>query len=196
MAASDRDDARRRASETRKHINAVLRSSRAQKGAWAVLEALCRLAEFDRPEVTATKADLVTEARRSWKTIKLALSELREEGTIIPVRNKLGGRGNAVTYRLCIAAGAAAAAPEPVAEAAEVNALWARIAAEIERTDPANYRAWVARLSFVTADGGLLVVNAPSRFIASHVKTHLEGRLIEAAAAFDPAIRRLEVAAA
>lgn len=82
------------------HTNRVLRSSVVRLGGRLVLQCLCRRAEFDRPDVTITKGQIGKDTGLERKAIQRALSNLRDEGSIVPVKDFVGGRGNAVTYKL------------------------------------------------------------------------------------------------
>lgn len=84
----------------RQHINRVLAGSQARHSSRAVLMHLCHMAEFDRPEVTITRPQIEASLGYCTKTVKMALKELREEGSIKPIQGFAGGRGNAVTYSL------------------------------------------------------------------------------------------------
>ncbi len=176
----------------RKHMNAVLGGSNATYAAWAVLEAMVRLAEFDRPEVTVTKSQLMDEAKRSWPRIKIALKILREEGSIEPIKNILGGRGNATTYRLCvIGQGSKSIKSTPKVEGEA--SVWGKIAAEYRATDEAIYKAWIHKLDFVRNEDGQLTLAAPTNYHATYVKTHLADNLLSIASGHDQSIKRINI---
>lgn len=67
-----------------------------------ILEVIWRLAEFDRPECTFTKEQLMAEVGCSLDTVRRALRELRDEGSLFPISVK-GGRHIPAKYRLRIA---------------------------------------------------------------------------------------------
>jgi len=59
-------------------------------------------ADFHRPFVTITRQQIMEKCACSLGTVKSAFKALKLEGSIKPVYNHLGGRGNAVTFQLCI----------------------------------------------------------------------------------------------
>lgn len=87
-----------------RHTRMVLEASNASGTAIAVLLAACSVmfADFYKPETTFTKDDLCELLNSGRRAVAVALKELREEGTLVPVRHFAGGKGNAVTYRLCV----------------------------------------------------------------------------------------------
>lgn len=90
------------------HIDRVLKASGSKYAARAVLMEACRRADFRKPETTFTKSQLMEILGYSVNTIKSALVDLRSEGSLLPIRNFKGGKGNAVTYRICIVGGSKA----------------------------------------------------------------------------------------
>ena len=86
----------------RKHLNAVMAASSGTHSMKYVLEYMCWCSEWDRPEVTITKQQLVDHFGIHVKTVQKALSSLKNEGSIEVIHNGLGGRGNAPRYRLLI----------------------------------------------------------------------------------------------
>jgi len=86
-------------------MNAVLKASRSTHSARAVLLVMCWRAEFNRPEVTITKPQIADETGLSDWSIRKAIRQLESEGAIEVVRNRMGGRGKAPTYRLHVAKG-------------------------------------------------------------------------------------------
>lgn len=82
------------------HTTKVIRASRARCGARSVLLALIARAEYQKPEVTITKAQIARLTGLERKAVQKALVFLRSEKTIVPIAHFEGGRGNAVTYRL------------------------------------------------------------------------------------------------
>lgn len=86
------------------YLNSVLESSHSRYAVRAILQHLCWISDFHQPFVKVTKAQIHEKLGYHRDTIIDALSQLRREGSIIPQHNSLrGGRGNAVTYRLCAA---------------------------------------------------------------------------------------------
>jgi len=177
----------------RTHINAVLRGSCAGYAGWAVLEALCRLAEFDRPEVTVTKKQLQSEAKRGITQTKAGLKFLREEGTIVPIRNFQGGRGNATTYRLCVAGGQGRGTNVTEIKRTGQGAIWDRIAQSFRQVDPAAFKAWVNPLEFVSLFDGNLKVAAPTEFAATYVQTHIADKLLAIGQGYDTTVKRVTI---
>ena len=86
-------------------MNAVLKASRSTHSARAVLLFMCWQADFNRPEVTITKAQIAEGTGLNRRTVLRALRVLESEGTVQIVHNKLGGRGNAPRYRLRVSKG-------------------------------------------------------------------------------------------
>lgn len=72
-------------------------------GPRAVLEAMWRRADFHRPFVTITKQQIMSETLLTLWSVKRALLELREEGSIKAARGWEGGRGIPTTWHLRIA---------------------------------------------------------------------------------------------
>lgn len=90
---------RSKASQTRKHINAVLAQSQARHSRRLVLMVLARRADFETGLVRITKENILGETGYNLKTIKEALAWLRREGSIVEIGQSLvGGRGKVVTY--------------------------------------------------------------------------------------------------
>ncbi|MBI1220131.1 MAG: hypothetical protein GC186_16460 [Rhodobacteraceae bacterium] len=185
------------ASETyrrQRHVGAVVAGSGTRHSTRLVLEILCRLSEFDRPEVTTTKPQLVEESGLYRDTVYAAIRELREAGIILPVRNAKGGRGNAVTYRL-LARGAELTPSTTTADPAPAG-LWDSVSRGYKAAQPALWRAWVAKLACASDTGGALSLTAPTAFAAEYCRTHLAAPLLELARGADPSIRRIDFAAA
>ncbi len=82
------------------HTLKVLKGSKARCGGRAVLSVMCMRAEFKKPEVTITKAQITSLTGLERKAVQRALAFLRDEGSIVPVAHFEGGSGHAVTYRL------------------------------------------------------------------------------------------------
>ena len=89
----------------RAHMNAVLNASSSTHSARLVLLVMCWRAEFNRPEVTITKPQIAEETGLDRRTVLRAIRLLESEGTVEIVHNKIGGRGNAPTYRLKVSKG-------------------------------------------------------------------------------------------
>ena len=100
-----------------RHVDRVVKASKSRCAARTVLLEACRRADFKKPETTVTKNQLEEMLGYSRKTIQRALQFLKDEGSLWPVRNVQGGRGNAVTYRLQVIE-AVAGVPDEAAEAA------------------------------------------------------------------------------
>lgn len=83
------------------HTDRVIKSSCARNAARVVLLEACRRADYGKPETTFTKNQLQETTGLCLKSIREALRFLRAEGSLEPVQGFAGGRGVAVTYRLC-----------------------------------------------------------------------------------------------
>ncbi|QIE44467.1 hypothetical protein G5B38_02390 [Pseudohalocynthiibacter aestuariivivens] len=83
-------------------INAVQAASAAKDGARNLLLLACIKCEFDRPEVTVTKDQACDFLNTSRSTVQRALRELKAEGSLVPIRNAVGGHGLATTYSIRI----------------------------------------------------------------------------------------------
>ncbi|NRB05556.1 MAG: hypothetical protein HRU30_20085 [Rhodobacteraceae bacterium] len=70
---------------------------------------------------------------------------------------------------------------------------WALAAALVHSEDPGLFASWVAGLTRVERVGGRVTVQAPSRFHAAYVQTHLERRLLAACREVDPEVTELRV---
>ena len=57
--------------------------------------------DFKSATVAITKKQIEIEQLCDRKTVQRAWDFLKKEGTIVPIYNKLGGRGNATTFALC-----------------------------------------------------------------------------------------------
>ena len=90
----------------RAYLNRVLDASSSTHSARAVLMVMCWQAEFDRPEVTITKPQIEEMTGLDRRTVMRGLRLLEAEGTITVLAHRLGGRGCAPRYRLCVAKGA------------------------------------------------------------------------------------------
>lgn len=175
----------------RTHINQVLAGSQASHGARSILQAMCHFAEFDRPEVTITKPQLGEHCRLCRKTIQRGLQFLKDECSIKPIRNVVGGRGNAVTYSLH-SIGQGAKATKPAAPEQSRGGIWADITAQYEAVEPALFKAWLAAADFAGREGPELRILAQTQFAASHCQTHLADNVLQIARGLDPTIDRVK----
>ncbi len=83
--------------------NAVLKAAPGNQVVVAVLMYMCKLSDFDRPEVTLTKSQIAQVTKLSHKSVQRAIKTLVSGGTLEIIDNARGGRGNAPRYRLLIA---------------------------------------------------------------------------------------------
>ncbi|EEX12175.1 conserved hypothetical protein [Citreicella sp. SE45] len=83
------------------------------------------------------------------------------------------------------------AAPE-VSDGSE----WSLARALLHAEDPALYGSWIAALERRSRAGGRLTLQAPSRFHASYVATHLVSRLLSACRSVDGSVDEIVVASA
>ena len=181
-----------------RHVDRVLKASKSRCAARAVLLEACRRAEFGKPETTVTKNQLQEVLGYNRKTIQHALKVLKDEGSLLPVRNVEGGRGKAVTYRLQVIEAVAGipdgvpeAAPQPGAEPDEVAIL----RAWFETMDPNGYTAWIKALQFEEISAGVLVLKAPSAFHADHINQKFDDRLSDIAANLPENVQKVKVRA-
>jgi hypothetical protein len=183
-----------------RHVDRVLKASKSRCAARTVLLEACRRADFGKPETTVTKNQLEEVLGYSRKTIQHALKVLKDEGSLLPVRNVEGGRGKAVTYRLQVIEAMAVAgvedevpeaAPQPGAEPDEVAAL----RAWFETIDPNGYNAWIKALQFEEISAGLLVMKAPSAFHADHINAKFADRLRDIAGNLPENVQKVKVRA-
>lgn len=79
--------------------------------------------------------------------------------------------------------------PFPQAPLPREGSLWAEVARRLQAEDAAIFRAWFARLEEREGQGDEMVLEAPSAFLASYIRTHLMGRLQAALAACAPGVR-------
>ena len=86
----------------RAYMNRVLDASTATHSAAHVLRVMCWQAEFDRPEVSITKPQIVEMTGLHRVTVGKAIRSLKLEGSIEVIHNGLGGRSRCPTYRLLI----------------------------------------------------------------------------------------------
>lgn len=172
-----------------KHLNAVIACSGVHHAARHVLEVLCRISEFDRPEVTITKPQIQDETGLCPNTVRAALRALKARGLAQPIRNRKGGRGIAVTYRLTAMQDDASPAPRPAA----ARTIWDAVAEDFAASHPADYGAWLSRLTCTDASAPVLALEAPSRFVADHVRTHYASALLDRLRGRDAAFQRIEI---
>ena len=87
------------------HVKQVVSASSKSGTAIAVLLAAVSpfYVDFKKPETTFTKDDMCELLNAGRRAIAIALKELRDEGSLVPIKHFGGGKGHAVTYRLCIA---------------------------------------------------------------------------------------------
>ncbi|WP_424829961.1 hypothetical protein [Ruegeria sp.] len=88
---------------SRTYLNRVLAASEVIQSTKNVLLVLCWQAEFDRPEVSITKDQIMRRAGVSKSTVRRALRCLESVGSIEVIYNGLGGRSRCPTYRLLVA---------------------------------------------------------------------------------------------
>ncbi|GGE53269.1 hypothetical protein GCM10011360_45100 [Primorskyibacter flagellatus] len=70
---------------------------------------------------------------------------------------------------------------------------WATAAEKLRRQDPSVFNAWFAGLVPVETEEPVLVLMAPSRFVADYVRTHYRTRLLAAVLSAEPGLRDVEV---
>lgn len=72
--------------------------------------------------------------------------------------------------------------------------VWAEIRAILQAEDPALFDAWFKPLAHLNeGQGGMLHLEAPSRFHATYIRTHLLGRLQTAARRNDPTLMQVQI---
>lgn len=177
------------------HLNAVLAATGAKYTALDVLRVMCWESRFDKPQITCTTEQLMEKARRGRTKVKEALRLLRSEGTIKYVANEKGGRGNAVTWQICLPKNAKLAAPAAAASDAPAEGIWPEICEHFAAAEPNAWRSFVSKLEFAAIDGSILRLVAPNSFIAAHSQTHLVEKILPFAAVVDQSIRRIEITA-
>lgn len=92
-------------SANRKTRRAAMAATKAKYTTARILEKMWDRADFDKPLVKVTKEQLMADCGCSLWSAKNALKELRDEGSVKPLRDWQGGRGVATTWRLCVAGG-------------------------------------------------------------------------------------------
>ncbi|NVK16717.1 MAG: hypothetical protein HWE35_21300 [Rhodobacteraceae bacterium] len=87
---------------TKKTRRAAMAATKARYTAARILEKMWDEADFDRPQVTITKEQLMAKCGCGLTITKQSLAALREEGSIKPMKNWQGGRNIPTTWRLCV----------------------------------------------------------------------------------------------
>lgn len=72
---------------------------------------------------------------------------------------------------------------------------WARTLTRLEKLEPGLYRHWFAGLVFKEILAGVLILRAPSQFLAQYVETHHMRLLLGTAQLDMPEVRRVEIEA-
>jgi len=134
----------------RQHLNRVLAASFSTHSARAVLMVMCWRAEFDRPEVTITVGQIQNSTGLARWTVQAALRQLKREGSIEVLSNRLGGRSNAPTYRLHVSKGANSSPPSidsidstgDAPDGTSERPAAGRGGSGINRQDPDRARQW------------------------------------------------------
>lgn len=80
----------------------ISKRSKAKHSTGYILETMISRSEFDDPVVTITKDQLIDRTGLDRSTVQIAIRFLEAEGTIKKIYNAMGGRGNAVTWRLMV----------------------------------------------------------------------------------------------
>ena len=70
---------------------------------------------------------------------------------------------------------------------------WDGAARRLQAQDQALYSAWFAPLQVLEVENGILTLLAPSRFIASYVRTHYLTRLLAAITAENREVREVQI---
>ncbi|MFT7059294.1 MAG: hypothetical protein ACJASV_001802 [Pseudorhodobacter sp.] len=73
------------------------------------------------------------------------------------------------------------------------NDPWGKACARLAQTEPSLYRGWLSKLRFVDLTDRVLLLNAPSRFVAQYVETHLSQPLRGAAELEFGPLRRIVI---
>ena len=92
-----------------------------------ILEKMWDEADFDKPVVTITKEQLMAKCGCCLRSVKRALIELRDEGSIKPIKGWEGGRAKPTTWRLCVPGSNTTPADEQIhalEEARSRDAAW------------------------------------------------------------------------
>lgn len=77
--------------------------------------------------------------------------------------------------------------------AVEAGGSWARCCRRLRAENPARHAAWLAGLKVLSEAGGQLLLEAPSRFHASYVQTHLMAAIEAAARSEAPELQLVRV---
>ena len=85
--------------------------------------------------------------------------------------------------------------PEHFGLPEEDGSGWRTAAVRLREDDPAVYRSWFAPLRSLGLAGGVLVLEAPTRFHASYVQTHHSPRLLAALLSCGAPVRDVKVTA-
>lgn len=87
------------------YLSAVIKASSAKGNAMNTLLYCCMMSDFEKPRVAVTKDAICDTINAGRRAIAEALSFLREEGTLRPIKGMYGGKHVAVTYELVICTG-------------------------------------------------------------------------------------------
>ena len=115
----------------------------------------------------------------SWARVG---SDFAERMGAAPEAGKGAGQGADVVRVAFGSERGPARVAEPEEDRAEgEGGEWARLQRQLRAADPAAHAAWFARLSYGGREGDEVRIDAPSRFVASYVETHLAALLTAAA---------------
>lgn len=81
----------------------------------------------------------------------------------------------------------------PIGAAEGDPSLWGRALGLLQAENATAFAAWIAGLEMIAADGGQIVLRAPSAFHASYVATHLSGGILAALRRVDPMVVTVRV---
>ncbi|MDS9469146.1 hypothetical protein RGQ15_16395 [Paracoccus sp. MBLB3053] len=76
----------------------------------------------------------------------------------------------------------------------ENSPAWERTLSSLAQSDPGLHGAWFDKLMFKSFDDGLLLLNAPSAFVAQYILTHHLKRIEDLAREEFPGLRRISIA--
>ena len=85
--------------------------------------------------------------------------------------------------------------PAGAPEAPSEGGPWSTASVMLRDADPALHAAWLSRLRVRGVEGGCLILEAPSAFVAGYVEAHHRARILAALKAADAAIHDLRVRA-
>ena len=71
--------------------------------------------------------------------------------------------------------------------------IWGLTRHDLASLHPSEFKAWLAGLGFGGFQDGTLTLIAPSKFVASYVRTHFERHIVETAQKHEPAVRHLVI---